>query len=197
MFGSLRNYNLRPGTVEQIVPRIQAGFVPIIRQATGFVSYELAVAPNDRLMTCSIFESKDGADESARLAAGWVTENMAAFVRNPPEILAGIVRIRSVTKTPKYVALRRYWTEPRNVEEIIKRTQAGFLPIVSSMRGFATYYAVDVGDGNLITLSGFDDKASAEESVRAAATWVKPNLGPLLPNSPIVTAGDVRFMVLA
>ena len=197
MFGSLRNYNLRPGTIESLIPRIQTGFVPLIRQAPGFVSYGLATASNDRLITFSVFETKDGADESARLAAGWVQENMAAAIRNPPEILAGAVRIRSVTKTPRYVVLRRYWTEPRNVDEVVKRAQDGFLPIIGKLPGFATYTALDIGDGNLITLSGFDDQASAEESVRAAAAWVKPNLGPLLPNSPIVTAVDVRFMVVA
>jgi len=197
MFGSLRNYNLRQGSIEQLIPRIQAGFVPLIRRAPGFLSYGLATASNDRLITFSVFETREGADESARLAVGWVQENMAASIRNPPEILAGAVRIRSVTKTPRYVVLRRYWTEPRNIEEIVKRAEAGFLPIISKLPGFATYTALDTGDGNFITFSGFDDQASADESVRAAAAWVKPNLGPLLPNSPIVTAGDVRFMVVA
>ena len=93
--------------------------------------------------------------------------------------------------------MRRYWTDPKNVEEIINRTQTGFLPIVSGLPGFATYSALDVGDGNLVTLSGFDNAARADESVRAAAAWVKSSLGPLLPNGPIVTSGDVRFLVLA
>jgi hypothetical protein len=46
-----------------------------------------------------------------------------------------------------------------------------------------------------VTLSGFTTKSRAEESVKAAARFVKENLSALVPNPPEVTSGEVRIMV--
>ena len=43
------------------------------------------------IATVSVFEDQAGADESIRMAADWVRQNLAALLPNPPEITAGEV----------------------------------------------------------------------------------------------------------
>ena len=57
--------------------------------------------------------------------------------------------------------------------------------------GFIAYYWIDAGDGVMASLSVFDDKAGADESVRLAHDWVRENAATLIPNPPQVTEGTV------
>jgi hypothetical protein len=43
----------------------------------------------------------------------------------------------------------------------------------------------------MVSTSVFESQAGAEESNRRAADWVGKNIKPLLPNSPLITAGNV------
>lgn len=91
-----------------------------------------------------------------------------------------------------YASVRRYdGVDPRSVEEIVRRVEEGFVPIISKAPGFIAYYAVNVGEGVTASISIFEDQAGLEESNRMAADWVKENLASLLPNPPEITAGEV------
>jgi hypothetical protein len=89
-----------------------------------------------------------------------------------------------------YVTVRRYVTDPKSVNEVIRRIAEEFVPIISKAPGFLDYHVLDAGKGVLASISRFENKAGAEESDRLAANWVK-TLGSLLPNPPQVTAGEV------
>jgi hypothetical protein len=96
-----------------------------------------------------------------------------------------------------HASIRRYeGVDSASVEEIIRRAGEGFVPIVSGVAGFVGYYIVDAGDGVLATISVFESEAAAEESNRAAASWVKENLAGLVPSPPQITAGEVRVTKL-
>lgn len=49
------------------------------------------------------------------------------------------------------------------------------MPIIEGSPGFVAYFGVDHGDGDVATVSIFEDEAGAEESNRRAAGWVKDN----------------------
>jgi len=91
-----------------------------------------------------------------------------------------------------YASVRRYETDPGSVDELMRRVEEGFVPIISKAPGFVAYYALDAGDGVVASINIFEDQAGAEESDRRAADWVKENVASLLPNPPEATAGDVR-----
>ena len=59
------------------------------------------------------------------------------------------------------------------------------------MPGFIAHYWIDAGDGVMASLSVFDDKYGADESVRLAHKWVQENAATLIPNPPQVTEGNV------
>ncbi|HEU4679632.1 MAG TPA: hypothetical protein VFS35_08940 [Terrimicrobiaceae bacterium] len=89
-----------------------------------------------------------------------------------------------------YATVRRYEgvTDPR---EAIRRVNEGFIPLVSEIPGFVAYFFVDAGGGVMISTSVFQDRASAEESNKKAADYVRQNLAAVLPNLPQITAGQV------
>ena len=89
-----------------------------------------------------------------------------------------------------YATVRRYEgvTDPG---EAGRRVQQGFVPILQGMPGFVAYYFADSGDGTMISTSVFESSEGAEESTRRASAWVAENLAELLPNPPMVTAGEV------
>ncbi|MFF8838702.1 hypothetical protein [Streptomyces sp. NPDC015130] len=65
------------------------------------------------------------------------------------------------------------------------------MPLLRRVPGFVSYYFVDAGDGVMVSVSVFEDRSGAEESIERAADFVRENLAPLLPNAPQVTAGPV------
>ncbi len=89
-----------------------------------------------------------------------------------------------------YAAVRRY-------EGITDDAEAGrlvgesFIPLLEHVPGFIAYYWIDAGGGAMASLSVFDDKAGADESVRLAHEWVAENAAELIPNPPQVTEGLV------
>ena len=95
-----------------------------------------------------------------------------------------------------YASIRRYQVDPGSVDEVVKRAEEGFMPIVAEVPGFSAYYIVNAGDGVVASFSVFEDQAGAEESNRLAADWVKDNLAPLVTGPPEVTAGEVVLLAL-
>lgn len=92
-----------------------------------------------------------------------------------------------------YVVLRRYKLKPGSMDEIARRAQQGFVPLVSQIPGFVAYYGVEAGDDVGVTISIFQDKAGEEESTRRAADWVRQNVAEFVEGGVEVTAGEVRW----
>ncbi|HEY8884686.1 MAG TPA: hypothetical protein VIO35_05185 [Chloroflexota bacterium] len=198
MYGVLRQYRLDPKNVADVIHRIEEGGVPIIKSIPGFVSYGISDTGNGSFGTLSVYESKEGADASTAKAAEWVRANVVSLLPNPPTVTAGEMPVRVAKALPKYTVARRYTgVDRKNIEPLLQRIRDGFVPIVSALPGFATYSVIDAGDGVIVTLSGFDSRTSAEESVRAAAAYVKKHVASLMPNPPEVTQGEVKVSVRA
>jgi hypothetical protein len=89
-----------------------------------------------------------------------------------------------------YVAVRRYErvTDSQKVGQLVEED---YVPIISEMLGFVAYYCVDAGDGVMVSISVFEHKAAEEESTFRAGEFVAEDLGPLSPNPPQVTAGEL------
>ncbi len=93
MYASIRRYTTSPGAAAELARRVNQGFVPIIGKAPGFVAYYVVDAGNDVVASVSVFQDQAGAEESNRMAADWVKENMASLVSGSPEITAGAVTV--------------------------------------------------------------------------------------------------------
>ena len=61
-----------------------------------------------------------------------------------------------------------------------RRIEQDFVPLVSRHPHFHAYYVLDPGDGTLVTVSLFAERAEAEEANRFAADWVARQFGALV-----------------
>jgi hypothetical protein len=90
-----------------------------------------------------------------------------------------------------YAVIRRYKFDPNASEEISSKVSATLLPIIKNVSGFVAYYWLDTGSGEGASLSAFQDKAGAEESVRLAADFVQQHLASLA-GEPEIIQGEVQ-----
>lgn len=192
MHGVIRRYQVDPANVDETVRRAHDGFLPLIGAAPGFVGYGIADGGGGQVATVSYFDTREQAEGSVKLGAGWIGEQLASLLTTPPAVTSGQVRVRAFKAAPAYTVIRTYRANPGDVEDIVRRAESGFVPLISTAPGFATYTILDAGDGTVVSLSGFATREQAEASVRLAADWVRQNLAPLVPNAPDVFAGSVR-----
>ena len=118
MFAVIRRYNTHENTAGKIEQRVRDGFVPLISKLPGFVSYDVVRSTDGTLLSVSVFESRQAADDSNRLASDWVHENLASLIRTAPIILAGDVMVHhtaSQSAPPRPRAVSDYGPETRPV----------------------------------------------------------------------------------
>ena len=80
-----------PGSVDEFKRLVNETFLPIIKEAPGFQAYYSLDTGDGRIASVSVFEDRAGAEESSRVAADWIRQNMASLFPNPPEVLQGEV----------------------------------------------------------------------------------------------------------
>ena len=78
-----------------------------------------------------------------------------------------------------------------SVGELMRRLDEGLMPVISAAPGYVAYYVIDSGDGVVSAVSIFDDEATAQASNRLAESWVRENLGPMVPGPAEVISGRV------
>ena len=81
----VRRWKLAAGTdYAEFTRKVANGYVPIIQQVEGFVSYYFANPGNDEHLAVAVFTSKAGADASTEAATDWSAENLQGVVDGPP-----------------------------------------------------------------------------------------------------------------
>jgi heme-degrading monooxygenase HmoA len=96
MFTSIRKYNVRRGSADELARRVGESFVPLMRQMQGFRGYYLLDGGPDVLITISMFDSADEAFASNEISANWVRNNVLEFVKGMPEVMIGNALITEV-----------------------------------------------------------------------------------------------------
>ncbi|HZD96282.1 MAG TPA: antibiotic biosynthesis monooxygenase family protein [Candidatus Sulfotelmatobacter sp.] len=92
MFSSIRRYTVRQGTVEELIRRVQEGFVPIVRNMPGFRGYYLVNGGPEVLIAISVFDNAHGALASSGLGQ----EECFGSATGRPEVVVGDVVISEV-----------------------------------------------------------------------------------------------------
>jgi len=89
-----------------------------------------------------------------------------------------------------FAAIRYYRTDPDSIESVVRRVKEGFVPIIRETPGFVSYFVLTPRQGEIVSVSVFEEQQSAQESHLKAEEWVKQNLSELLP-SPEFAEGQV------
>jgi len=96
MYVAIRRYRIPLNQVTEVTQQVETGFLPLLKQLPGFLEYYWLNAGNGYLVAVGMFESKDAAEESTRMAADYVRQFIPALARNPPEVTEGEVLVHAV-----------------------------------------------------------------------------------------------------
>ncbi len=88
-----------------------------------------------------------------------------------------------------YGVLHRYATDPRAVDEVIRRVDAGVALRVQAAPGFVSHRILDLRNGVLLSIAAFDTEESAREWACQAAAVRDQRLGSLLIAPPEIVVG--------
>ena len=75
-----------------------------------------------------------------------------------------------------FASVRRYRLESGSIDELLHLVDTDFAESVQEMDGFVEYQVLECGNGELITITTFKDRRSAEASMEVAADWVRDTL---------------------
>jgi heme-degrading monooxygenase HmoA len=125
-----------------------------------------------------------------QVVANSVRAHLPVFHIGPCAVIANRVD-RLPEDWTMFSSIRRYTVKQGTVEELTRRVQEGFVPIVRNMPGFRGYYLVNGGPEVLIAVSVFDNADGALASNEQAADWVRRNILDTTAGKPEVIVGDV------
>ena len=77
----LATYDILKGSFPELTKIVEKGLLPLFAPEPGFLNYGLVNAGHDKAVSISIWETREGAQQSATLAATWVKENIGDRVR--------------------------------------------------------------------------------------------------------------------
>jgi hypothetical protein len=86
MYASIRKY--KTDSAAEVTRLVNEEFIPRIKNLPGFLAYYLVGTGEGFMASVSVFETKDGAEESNKMAASWVKESLSGLM-GPVEITAG------------------------------------------------------------------------------------------------------------
>jgi len=93
MYAALRTVKINPENMEQAIDKVDTEFLEMLREMPGFVSYYLVQTHEDQVTTVSVFDSQEEAEESNKVALGWIKENLGPFIQGPVQAVAGRVSV--------------------------------------------------------------------------------------------------------
>ena len=88
-----------------------------------------------------------------------------------------------------YAVMRRYAGAAELAEALVKH-EAEVTALLTGVRGFKAYYALQTAEGGVATMTICEDQAGTQESSRRAAEWVRNNLTGLSIGAPEITEGE-------
>ena len=92
MYAVIRHYHFKPEDGNKIDQLVKEQFVPLMKNAKGFVRYYWLDTGAGEGASLSVFQDQAGANESILIAADFVKTNMSAFMSEKPEVIEGPVK---------------------------------------------------------------------------------------------------------
>jgi hypothetical protein len=186
MFASIRRYGLRGGSVSELARRVDGGFAELLSAEPGFVAYEFMDCGAGEILTTSIFHDDDGAHRSRELAERWTDANLGDFEFTRREALQGEILVSRaadellqpghVGDAERFASVRRYTMASGSVAELMRNVDDMFADEIAALDGFAAYYVLDCGAGEVLSVSVLRDEATARETDEMALRFVTERL---------------------
>jgi hypothetical protein len=95
MFATIRRYeSIDQSRTSELVKKIDEELVPKLSELPGFSGYYVLEAGNGVMSSIGFFDTPEHADESTRVASGWVRENKLEQALPTPKITSGKVVVQ-------------------------------------------------------------------------------------------------------
>jgi hypothetical protein len=75
-----------------------------------------------------------------------------------------------------FASVRRYRLESGSIDDLLHLVDTDFAESVQELDGFLEYQVVECGNGEIITITTFKDRRSAEASMEVSADWIRDTL---------------------
>jgi hypothetical protein len=177
MFVSIRCYFVHKAPAKELAELVDQDFADRISAQPGFVSYEFLDGGEGEAMTISAFQEAVQAEDSRALARRWVDERLSDFELTTTD---GQIKLTHATaaRPPSahpaaptgFAAVRRYRLARGSVEELVKRAEE-FAWQLETLPEFYSYQVMDCGDGDIVAVSRFRERTSAEQSDELAGRF--------------------------
>jgi heme-degrading monooxygenase HmoA len=77
----IATYEIVKGTFPELTATAERGILPMFARQQGFVDYGLVDAGANKVVSISIWDTREAAHESGNIAAAWVKDNLADRIR--------------------------------------------------------------------------------------------------------------------
>ncbi len=185
MFASIRRYFVHKAPAQELAELVDQDFADRLGAQPGFVSYEFLDGGEGEAMSISAFLEAAQAEDSRALARRWVDEALSDLELTTLEAVHGEIKLTHATAArplsahpgapTSFAAVRRYRLARGSVEELVTRAEE-FARQLETLPGFFSYQLMDCGDGDIIAVSRFQDRTSAEQSDELAARFARTEL---------------------
>ncbi len=187
MFASIRRYRLDEGPMDDLMRRVDEDFAELISRQPGFCSYEAIDCDEGEVCTISVFGEAEQAEASRELAQRWSEERLDDLRFSPLEALRGKILVSRAAERilepahagglQEFASIRRYRLRGGSIDELMHIVDQTFAEQICELPGFLAYHALDAGQGEILSISVFDDQSQAEESDDLALGFVREELG--------------------
>src|SRR3954447_11082186 len=92
MYQTIREYQTTPQSIDGILAKDAQSFVPLIRNAPGFVDYSCVDGGNGTLISVSVFQNRTDGEKFNMQATSWVNEHLGTLLPTAPRVTTGEVR---------------------------------------------------------------------------------------------------------
>ena len=92
----LATYDIVKGTFPELTGMAEKGILPLFVKEPGFVDYGLIDAGHNKVVSISIWETREEAQQSATMAASWIKDNIADRVRLVTSYVGDLALFRGV-----------------------------------------------------------------------------------------------------
>ena len=92
----ISTYDMTKGTFDELTGIAEKGLLPTFANLPGFLNFGLADIGDHKVVSISIWESREAAEKSALVAASWVKENISDRVRLVTDDVGDLALFRGV-----------------------------------------------------------------------------------------------------
>jgi hypothetical protein len=93
MYVQVARYRLGRASADELVPRIEEGNLPVMREVPGFVEYYALRLADDEVASVAVFRDRSGVEEAEKRLAAWIERTVADFDITPGQVTEGGVLV--------------------------------------------------------------------------------------------------------